>query len=283
MRYAQLKAFHAVAKWGGFSRGASKINLTQPAVSDHVRNLEETYGIQLFVRSNRTVTLTDIGRKLFVLSERLLETESAALQLLSRARGLKEGQLIIGADAAVHVLPLLQKFREKYPDISISVTTGNSEVLIDKLENLEIDFAVVANEQQGMQFESRLLSRYAMAAFTSKQHKHFTRSNANLAELVACPLVLREQGSATRRLFDDACSKRGMIAHNVIEIEGREAAREAVAAGLGIGIVSTAEFVDDDRLDMIEISDWDEKMSEWLVCLSSRTDLHIVSALLELV
>ena len=283
MRYAQLKAFHAVAKWGGFSRGAAKINLTQPAVSDHVRHLEETYGIQLFIRRQRAVTLTEVGRKLYVLSERLMETEGAAQDLLSRARGLKEGQLIIGADAAVHILPLLQKFRLQYPDISLAVTTGNSDNLLTRLESLEIDFAVVAHEQVSDQFESRLLSQDDFAAFSSKQHDFCQAGSVDLAKLVTCPLVLREHGSATRALFDQACRERGLEAKNIIEIEGREAAREAVAAGLGVGVVSKAEFVDDDRLNMIEIRDWDKKMSEWLVCLKSRTDLHIISALLDLV
>jgi len=283
MRYAQLKAFHAVAKWGGFSRGAAKINLTQPAVSDHIHNLEENYGIQLLIRGHRSVTLTEIGRKLYVLSERLLETEMAAKELLSRARGLKEGQLIIGADAAVHVLPLLQKFRTHYPDISLSVTAGNSDGLIERLENLEIDFAVVARKPASSDFETRLLSHDEFAAFSSKQQNFCGTGAVDLARLVTCPLVLREHGSATRRLFDEACLERGLKAENVIEIEGREAAREAVAAGLGVGVVSKAEFVDDDRLDMIEISDWDQKMTEWLVCLKSRTGLHMISALLELV
>jgi len=283
MRYAQLKAFHAVAKWGGFSRGAAKINLTQPAVSDHIHKLEETYGIQLFIRGHRSVTLTDVGRKLYVLSERLLETETAAQELLSRARGLKEGQLIIGADAAVHILPLLHRFRIHYPDIALSVTTGNSDNLIARLENLEIDFAVVAKEPVSPEFQSRLLSQDDIAAFSSKQHDFCRARSVDLAKLVTCPLVLREHGSATRRLFDQACHERGLQAENVIEIEGREAAREAVAAGLGVGVVSKAEFVDDDRLDMIEICDWDEKMTEWLVCLKSRTSLHMISALLELV
>lgn len=283
MRYAQLKAFHAVARWGGFSRGAEKINLTQPAVSDHVRNLEDTYGIQLFVRGKKTVTLTDVGRKLYVLSERLLEAEAAAQDLLSRARGLKEGQLLIGADAAVHVLPLLQKFREMYPEIKLTISAGNSDKLIQQLENLEIDFAVVASKVSSSRFETRLLSSDNLAAYTSSQADFCGAGAVSLATLVECPLVLREQGSATRRLFDNACRERGLDAGNVIEVEGREAAREAVAAGLGVGIVSQAEFVDDERLHMIAITDWDAKMSEWLVCLKSRTDLHIIAALLELI
>jgi aminoethylphosphonate catabolism LysR family transcriptional regulator len=283
MRYAQLKAFHAVARWGGFSVAAKKINLTQPAVSDHVRNLEETYGTQLFVRGRRSTMLTDVGRKLFVLTEQLIETEAKARELLSRARGLTAGQLNIGADAAVHILPLLSRFREKYPQIALSITTGNSRQLKEKLENLEIDFAVVANEPVSQSFVTRLLNKDGFAAFSARGHAFGKRKTTTLKTLVSSPLVLREAGSATRHLFEQACRERGLRFENVIEVEGREAARDAVAAGLGIGVISKAEFVDDKRLAMIEISDWHEEMSEWLVCLETRASLHMMSALLELV
>ncbi|HRX37047.1 MAG TPA: LysR family transcriptional regulator, partial [Aestuariivirga sp.] len=95
MRHAQLKAFHAVAVHGGFSRAAERLALTQPAISDHVRKLEETYGVQLFNRTPQGVTLTDMGRKLFAIAERQFEAETQAVELLSRARTLEEGQLTI--------------------------------------------------------------------------------------------------------------------------------------------------------------------------------------------
>jgi DNA-binding transcriptional LysR family regulator len=129
MRYAQLKAFHAVAVHGGFSRAAERLALTQPAVSDHVRKLEETYGVQLFNRTARGVQMTEMGRKLFAVTERQFEAEAQALELLSRARTLDEGQLTIGADAAVHVLPQIARFREKYPRIALRLVSGNSAEL----------------------------------------------------------------------------------------------------------------------------------------------------------
>ena len=81
MRHAQLKAFHAVAVHGGFSRAAEALGLTQPAVSDHVRKLEESYGVQLFTRGPAGVALTDMGRKLFAIAERQFEAESEALEV----------------------------------------------------------------------------------------------------------------------------------------------------------------------------------------------------------
>ena len=133
MRYAQIKAFHAVAIHGGFFRAAERLALTQPAVSDYMRKLEKTCGVQLFNRTARGVEMTAMGRKLFAVTERQFEAEAQALDLLSRAKTLEEGQLTIGADAAVHVLPQIARFREKYPRISLRLVSGNSAELLERL------------------------------------------------------------------------------------------------------------------------------------------------------
>jgi len=283
MRFSQLKTFHAVARWGGFSNAAQKLNISQPAVSDHIKNLEETYGLQLFIRNKKSVELTQIGRKLFVLAEKMLETELAAQDLLTRASGLNEGHLVIGADAAVHILPVLSKFRAKYPNVQISVSTGNSKSLIARLERLEIDFAVVATNSISKIFVSYLLSQNTLSAMCAIDDSLADYKTISLKQLLKRPLVLREKGSETRKIFDKAALKIKHQSGKVIEVEGREAVREAVAAGLGIGIVSTAEYVDDSRLKMIHVNDLHEKMNEWIVCLKSRTKLHLISALLEII
>src|SRR5262245_30415309 len=142
MRYAQLKAFHAVALHGGFSKAAERLSLTQPAISDHIAKLEEFCGAQLFLRTRREAALTDLGRQLFALTERMFETESQIAELLSRARKLEEGNLTIGADAAVHVLPLIKRFRDRYPGVTVKLLGGNSSELLGRLDHFDIDFAV---------------------------------------------------------------------------------------------------------------------------------------------
>ncbi len=283
MRFSQLKTFYAVAHWGGFSKAAQKLNISQPAVSDHIKNLEDTYGLCLFTRNSKKVELTEIGRKLFVLAEKMLETEMAAQDLLTRASGLNEGHLAVGADALVHILPVLSKFRAKYPNVQLSVSTGNSKSLITKLERLEIDFAIVATNPASKSFVSHLLSQNNLAAMCATDNPLAKQKAVSLKTLLQSPLILREKGSQTRKIFDKAALKTNLSTSSVIEVEGREAVREAVAAGLGIGIVSTAEYVDDSRMKIIQISDLNEQMNEWIVCLKSRTNLHLISALLEVV
>lgn len=283
MRPAQLKAFHGVAKWGGFSKAAEKMHVSQPALSDHVRKLEETYGVQLFVRGTRTVSLTDLGRKLFALTERQVEIETEARDLLQRARKVEEGQIIIGADAAIHALPLITAFRAAHPHVRFSVVSGNSASLISRLESFDIDFAVVADELNAPAFTTRLLREDRLVAFVAAGHPWAQRKSISIADLAEGQLILREQGSVTRRIVEEKFRDSGIVANAAIDVEGREAAREAVAQGLGVGIVSAGEFLPDARLRQIALKDWQATMREWLVCLKSREGLHLIQSMLKVV
>ncbi|NNE24906.1 MAG: LysR family transcriptional regulator [Rhizobiales bacterium] len=283
MRHAQLRAFHSVATWGGFSKAAEKMAISQPALSDHVRKLEEAYGVQLFVRGTRSITLTDLGRKLFALAERQIEIETAARDLLQRARNVEEGHITIGADAAMHALPLIRAFRTKHPAVRFRVISGNSANLIERLEAFEIDFAVVADVPPAAAFSARLLREDQLVAFVASDHPWANRASLKLTELATTPLIMREQGSETRRLIEERFNELGLSPDDVTEIEGREAAREAVVQGLGVGVVSSGEFLQDARLKRIAIKDWQATMREWLVCLKSRETLHLIQSMLTVV
>lgn len=280
MNHAQLRAFHAVALAGGFSRAAERLGLTQPAISDHIRKLEEAYGVQLFTRGARKVELTDTGRRLFAITERQFEAEGEADELLSRTRSLQEGALAIGADAAIHVLPLLARFRERHPGVRLKVTSGNSAQLLARLESYDIDLAVVAERPAASHFASRVLSDSRLVLFVPQQHPLAGRRKVSFASLAGTPLVLRELGSVTRRLVDEEFSSRGLSPATAIEIEGREAAAAAVAAGLGAGIVSAGEFRAGEGLRAIPFSDWQVTMTEYLVWRSDRAGLAVMKAAL---
>lgn len=281
MTYAQLKAFHAVAQSAGFSKAAEKLSLTQPAVSDHIAKLEQSCGTQLFVRTRREAVLTEFGRRLFALTERLFETEGQIEALISRARKLEEGSLAIGADAAVHILPLVSSFRERYPGVAVKLIGGNSAALLERLDRFEIDFAVASIQPTEARYEMLLLRENRLVALISRQASLRSRALV-MADLARHPVVLREVGSVTRTLFLDEIARRNLKLANVTEIDSREAVSEAVAQGLGIGIVSESEVVPDARLRQIPISDWTVLMREWLVWLGARADLKLLAAFLEI-
>ena len=276
MRHAQLKAFHAVAVHGGFSRGAERLGLTQPAVSDHVRKLEETYGVQLFNRSAQGVCLTEMGRKLFAVAERQFEAETQAMELLSRGRTLEEGQITIGADAAVHILPQLARFRLKHPRLAVRLVTGNSSSLLKRLEDFSIDIAVTAERPANPALLARQLRSDRLVAVVQRSSRLSKLRQIGFEQLVKLPLILREDGSMTRKLLLEEAARRDLRLHDTIEIESREAAREAAAQGLGIAIMSEGELAPDGRLATLEVPDWATLMEEWMMCLKSRAGLHVI-------
>lgn len=279
MSYAQLRAFHAVARHGGFSKAARQLSLTQPAISDHVRKLEEAHGIQLFVRGRRGIELTETGRKLYTIAERQFEAEAEAEELLTRAAKLEEGELRIGADAAVHVLPLIGRFRAAYPRVDIRLISGNSAALVERLERFDIDVAVTAGPLANPALQSVKLRYHKLVAVRQAgSHKGKSTSFAALANQ---PLVLRESGSATRQLLLDEFHRRGLHINVSIEVEGREAVCEAVAQGLGVAVMSAGEAMPDHRLKLVAISDWEAGMEEWLLTLKARSNLHVIRAFLE--
>lgn len=278
MRYVQLRAFHYVAISGGFSRAAEALFLTQPAISDQVRKLEEEYDVLLFNRHKKQVTLTRFGQQLLEITHRLFDNEQQALDLLSESRALRSGTLRIVADAAHHLLHILGKFREKYPGIQVTMRTGNTEAVIASLFAYEADIGVLGEIPEGREFDMLKLNATPIIAFVSRSHPLAGTRAMSFAEVARHPLVLRERGSKTRQKLETTAGAQGVMLRPAIEAEGREAVREIVASGAGIGFVSEAEFGRDGRLVPITIDAPEMLMDEALICLRERSGGKLVRA-----
>ncbi|GAA4130322.1 LysR substrate-binding domain-containing protein [Aminobacter aganoensis] len=282
MRYVQLRAFHHVAVCGGFSRAAETLFLTQPAISDQVRKLEEEYDVLLFNRHKKQVTPTAAGQQLLEITRRMFDTEQQALELLSESRALRSGTLRIVADAAHHLLHILGQFRQKYPGIQVSVRAGNTETVISSLYSYEADIGVLGEIPTGRDFEVVNLNSTPIVAFVSSDHPLAQAKSLSLDELARLPLVMRERGSKTRAKLEDLAAKEGFEFKPAIEAEGREAVREIVASGAGVGFVSAAEFGQDARLVQIPIAAPEMLMDEALICLKERSGGKLVRVFLDI-
>jgi len=276
MRHVQLRAFHNVALHGGFSRAAQAMGLSQPALSDQVRKLELEYDLMLFDRSHKQVVLTDKGRKLFAITMRLFEAELQAREFLSESRALTAGRLRIIADSAYHLTEVLHRFRAQHPKVQILMRSGNSQDVIDALAAYQADIGVLGNMEADANFSAVKLGATPIIAFARRGFARLPRPPAPLAQLAALPLVLREKGSKTRKKLEDAAQARGISLRPAIEAEGREAVREIVASGAGVGFVSEAEFGHDDRLVRIPIAGPVIPMEETVICLASRSEVRMI-------
>lgn len=283
MRYVQLRAFHHVAICGGFSRAAGVLHLTQPAISDQVRKLEEEYDVLLFNRKKKQITLTPAGERLLDITRRLFENEQQALEFLSESRAQGSGALRIVADSAHHLLHILVHFRAKYPGVRITVQSGNTESVIKSLHSYDADVGVLAGVPEGRAFQSLVLNSSPIVAFVAKTHPLAAKPLLSFKDLAHAPLVMREVGSKTRIKLEEAARAAGIALAPAIEAEGREAVREIVASGAGIGFVSAAEFGSDPRVIAIPLqAAANLTMDEALICLTHRSGVKLVAAFFDI-
>ncbi|MGE3741505.1 MAG: LysR substrate-binding domain-containing protein [Geminicoccaceae bacterium] len=283
INHAQLRAFHRVASEGSFTRAAEVLRVTQPTLSGQVKALEEGYGVRLFDRRGRGVVPTELGKALLDVTRRLFSLEEEADQLLAAARGLTRGHLRVGADAPYSIVPVVAEFNRRYPGLTVSIGIGNSDKVLADLVEHETDVAMLANIGGDARLHVVPFHSDRLVLFVERHHPWARRKQIRLAELAGQRLILRERGSTTRRIVETALARAGVELGAAMEIGSREGVREAVAAGLGIGIVALSEFGHDQRVRAIEVADADLTSIEYVVCLAERSSLRIVSAFLELV
>ena len=283
MNFVQLRAFHAVAAEGSFTGAARALGVSQPAVTIQVKALEETFGSGLLHRRGHRVTLTETGRGLLGIARRIFGLEQEAEELLSAARGLRGGRLRVGADGPYFVMGLLAAFVARYPGVRVTVAMGNSQSVLRDLEDYRCDVAVLADAGGGGRFHAIPYVCQPVVVFVPCDHEWAGRPGIRLAELDGRPMVVREAGSTTRRIFDTALARAGVTPRVVMELGSREAVHEAVAAGLGAGVVSRAELGGDERLWALEVADAKLESWEYVVCLKERRNLRTVQAFLDLV
>jgi aminoethylphosphonate catabolism LysR family transcriptional regulator len=246
-----------------------------------VRKLEEEYDVILFNRHKKQVSLTRAGQQLLEITRRLFDVEKQALELLTESRALRSESLRVVADSAHHMLHILARFRERYPGIAMVVSAGNSEEVIAQLYDYEAEVGILGEVPESRDFEVIKLSSTPLIAFTNREHPLSRRKAITLAELAGQMLVLRERGSKTRQSIEAAARAQGLALVPAIEAEGREAVREIVATGGGVGVVSAAEFGQDPRLVPIRLSDSEVLMDEALVCLRERAGGKVIRAFFE--
>ncbi len=272
-----------MATEGSFTRAAQLLNVTQPTLSGQVRALEERFGVRLFDRRRRRIEVTDIGRNLLDITFRMFSLELEAVQVLSAAHALKRGHLRIGADAPYHSVPFLSAFHRRYPDLRLSMTMGNTKSLLDDLLDQRCDVAIAANVKTDSRIFALPFRQDHFIAFVDRAHPWARRRSVKLGDLAGQRLLLREPTSNTRQTFDAAIARSRIVLGEILEIGSREAIKEAVAAGLGVGVIAQSELGDDLRLKALPFEGEQITSTEFVACLQERKGSPLVKAFLAVV
>jgi aminoethylphosphonate catabolism LysR family transcriptional regulator len=273
MRYFQLRAFDAVARERSFSKAASLLGLTQPAITTQIRNLEESCQQALFLRTPEGVYLTDAAKPLFELTRQIED-------LVSLATAFRHGSLKLAADGPHVALQVVAAFRAQYPGIDISVSLGSQREVWADLLGYRVDAAVIGNAASDDRVMAIRVAQQDMRVLVPKDHPLAAFESVSLADLKAHPIIRRGSGSNTQRLIDEALQRAQCALSTAMELGSREAVVEAVKQGLGIGFVLEREVPDSPRIVAIPLVELRACNIDSVVCLHSQRKRGIVQTFL---
>jgi len=241
-----LRLFTAVVQHGGFTKAAAKLNLSQPAISKSLNELERQLGLDLIERTGRTVRLTDAGETLFARASELFGVERAAEQELRELRGLKRGNRRIAASTtiATYILPpYLGRLHMRHPRVRIQATSANTRSVLKMLLEFRVDVALVEGPVSDQRVTVEPWKDDELIVIAPPSHR-FRKTRVTPAMLATEQFLVREPGSGTRVVTEHALASQGVRLTNTMRVGGTEAIKQAVAAGLGLAIVSRAAAAD---------------------------------------
>jgi DNA-binding transcriptional LysR family regulator len=244
MTLRQLEVFLAVAREKSFSLAAKKIHSSQPTLSEHISELESELGKQLFFRRGRRrlVSVTEAGRVFEQFAERAVSAVEGARQALAELDGLTHGSLLIGASTTpgLYVLPrIIAAYRTRYPGVDVKLQIANSQTIEGRVRERALDLGVVGGHELKPGEECLTAGmRDELVLITSSEHAWARRREIAPDLLVDQPLLMREEGSATRSVTERTLQRARVPFRVEMELDHTEAIKQGVMAGLGVAFVS---------------------------------------------
>lgn len=285
----QLKIFHTVARSGSFSRAAGELHISQPSVSIQVSDLERQFGVELFEQVGKSARLTEAGRILYDYAARILTLIDETNRAIDEVKGLRRGRLVLGATPTpgTYLLPaLLGKFKEQYPRLEIVLRITGQREIQEMVLRHALDIGVVGWKITLPDLEAVPIATDELVLVVAPAHRFASQPSVEVTDLAGEPFILRERGSGSREAVDEALHRAGVHITPVIELEGAEGMKQAVAANLGISILSRSAVqleVSSGRLQIVPIRGLHIDRTLSLIYHRDRRLPHIAQAFVEMV
>lgn len=250
INYELYRIFYEVASCGNITHASQKLNISQPAISKSIKNLETQLGGDLFVRTQKGVVLTEEGKSFYKHISNAIENISNAENEFTNLISLNKGSIRIGVSTTItekFLLPYLKKFHELYPNITIHMYTDISNELLDKLKNGLIDLAIVhiIDKDYGYDIDINKIKKIHSCFVVNDTFKELIKKEVSIKELIKYPIILQTKGSNSRDFIEKIEIDNNIIFKNNIESSSYTLISEFAKMGLGIGI-STKEYIEED-------------------------------------
>lgn len=246
-----LELFCRIVESGSFSKAANAAYLTQPTVSGHIKKLEGEVGVRLLDRLGHRATPTKAGNLLYRYAKRILALRQEAQQALDELKGGLKGELILGASSipgGYLLPPLIGRFRAQYPDISVVLKVSDSKEIIEAVIDGAYEVGAVGAQFDDGRIEYQKFAEDEMVLVVPPTHPWASRRSVRVKDLPSQPFLIRERGSGTRKIMEQALEQHNlsMGAFRVIgEMGSNEAIRQAVKTGGGIALISRLAVASD--------------------------------------
>ncbi|WP_263382077.1 LysR family transcriptional regulator [Granulicella arctica] len=243
MENFRLKVFRAAAHSLNFRKASEELFITQPAVTQQIRALEEELGVSLFDRTKGKVTLTESGMVLHKYALSLKAIVDEAVQAIAEVSGTRVDELRVGASQTIgqYLLPnLLAAFRKDYPGVSLSGMSGNTDEVLTSLAEHRIDLALVEGPALRSDVKAEPFMEDHMVLVVPHDHE-WADQDIDVNDLQSAAFVTREHGSGSRRVVEEALEQAGLQLRSLrttMTLDTTEGILSAVEAGLGIAFVS---------------------------------------------
>jgi LysR family transcriptional regulator, transcriptional activator of the cysJI operon len=243
MENFRLKVFRTVAHHLNFRRASEDLFISQPAVTQQIKALEDEVGLPLFDRAGGRVLLTPVGEILFTYAKKLKRIADEASQAIAEESGAHIGRLSLGASQTIgqYLLPnLMAGFLRENPRIELDAMSGNTDAVLEALTARTIDLALIEGPalRRDIAVEPFMEDHMVLVAPTGHE---WTEHEITIATLATGPLLMREQGSGSRRVIEQALAKAGIRIKGLripMMLDSTEGLLSAVEAGLGTTFVS---------------------------------------------
>ncbi len=235
-----LRVFEAVARNKSFSKAAEELFMSQPAVSQQIKILEEYLEVKLFYRTAKEIIITEYGEKILGDVRDILEKTYQLKTLISKAQQTTPEKINIGfsSTAAPIVLePLVKLMQTQYTETKLEISTASTQEIVAKLLNLEMDFAFVSGNVKASLLEKERFCSDTLVLVFSPEHPWSAKNQVTVKDLIDEQFLLREKGTGTREIIDDKLAKLRIKFKKVIEVQDNAVLEKAVMQNLGISLL----------------------------------------------
>lgn len=269
---SEIRAFNATVKNGNYTKAASDLGVSQPAITVQIRKIESRFDGALFKRINNGVRLTNLGQELYRITRQYPDLE-ASIQALAEPQQHTQQTVHVATASPLIFMPLFARFYQRFPQAQLHIMSGTTDECRIKLLDREVDIGLFPCPMEGNSISKLAFHNHHLMAILPPDHPLGNEKQLSVHQLIDYPLIFSKTDAYTQKIVDKSFKEAGLNPFSHIHMDSRYDTCEAVIFGLGIGFALADDIRPDSRYLMLPILEARKDVIEHVVWLKSRSGL----------